>query len=299
MGSVAYPGQAADLPVSRQLEQMHCRQQRQEDVAHRALPAPPRSPDATLREFNSAGRLVRLDAQVAALGGCAGSIVVIQEVTPSTAPLWQAALHRQGLEYSLCTVPESTPGPKYLQLGVLVASRCRIVDLLPCPHDMPWPQRSLSVVIETNVGAITVHAVHMPTGVGHRAEKIASFHAVYRMIDTPSDKPRVLCGDFNSPKFEFADGTIHTWGNKQQQAAEYLLFGASRHMLRDVFRGLHGYHTPAWSWCRQIRGKPVMRRFDHIFASPELKASACGYLHDFVTMGLSDHAPIVADFNQY
>ena len=82
----------------------------------------------------------------------------------------------------------------------LVASRWPI-RALP-PTQVPYPERVLSVEIDTPWGVtIELHNVHIPDGSTYELEKIETFEGVFKRLACPSDafRPRILCGDFNTP----------------------------------------------------------------------------------------------------
>jgi exonuclease III len=129
---------------------------------------------------------------------------------------------------------------------------------------------------------------------------------IYQALATPATRPRLLCGDFNTPQHERANGEIITWGFQKRHGVYYLrdgrqhdlefriLQGLNDYDLYDVFRRLHGYAEPSqdvggWSWCYQNR---IRYRFDHIFASKALCPMQAQYLHSFRELRLSDHAPL-------
>ena len=72
--------------------------------------------------------------------------------------------------------------------------------------------------------------------------------------------------------------------------------GLAEFDLVDVFRALHGYGVPAFSFTFTRSGRAFSRRFDHVFASRSLNPVACRYLHTPRENGLSDHAPLEAEF---
>ena len=134
---------------------------------------------------------------------------------------------------------------------------------------------------------------------------------------------RILCGDFNSPIQEMADGQIRTsgqitpgpdgryimnkwWRIKQgrrfpeerwDMAERQVLQGLRRYDLSDVFRAKHPYGHDEFSYYTNNRGKRNGLRLDHIFASHLLEVVDCKYLHDLRRVKkLSHHAPIEAVF---
>jgi exonuclease III len=129
--------------------------------------------------------------------------------------------------------------------------------------------------------------------------------------------PRILCGDFNSPQEEKANGEVITWGQeiasngkvtvwgrwkgdtgKRWDSAERnVLLGLGRFDLRDVFRALHGYRRQEFSFYARPKAGLFGRRFDHVFASTSLKPTACIYIHAFREAGLSDHSAIEVTFS--
>jgi exonuclease III len=75
-----------------------------------------------------------------------------------------------------------------------------------------------------------------------------------------------------------------------------VILGLAEHDLADVFRALHGYAAEGFSWLSQRPTEHQSRRYDHIFASAALRPVACRYHVEWRERGLSDHAPIEADF---
>ena len=73
--------------------------------------------------------------------------------------------------------------------------------------------------------------------------------------------------------------------------------GGIGNILIDAYRHLHGYGRQEFSWFLKRKELRIGRRFDHAFCSPELRVSACEYLHDLRTEGLSDHSPLELDLD--
>jgi len=73
--------------------------------------------------------------------------------------------------------------------------------------------------------------------------------------------------------------------------------GGRNKILIDAYRQPHGYGRQEFSWFLKHKALTVGRRFDHVFCSPELQVSACEYLHDLRTQGLSDHSALELDFD--
>ena len=86
-------------------------------------------------------------------------------------------------------------------------------------------------------------------------------------------------------------------GERWDAGERNVLQGLAEFGLRDAYRMMNPYGGDAdYSWV--LSGKEVSRnrRFDHVFASPDLKPVACRYLHEARERGLSDHSPILAEF---
>ncbi|HVB24943.1 MAG TPA: hypothetical protein VNG51_23610 [Ktedonobacteraceae bacterium] len=81
---------------------------------------------------------------------------------------------------------------------------------------------------------------------------------IYQTLSAPTDRPRVLCGDFNTPREEMPDGTIITWGYSgrngkyfltpagqyQHEVEHNILYGLGEHCgMPDAYRRFHGYGT--------------------------------------------------------
>lgn len=200
--------------------------------------------------------------------------------------------------------------PYCLRLGGIDSVSLKAVA---SPHAVPWPESAISSAVLTPLGQIEVHNAHIPPGTSHGWLKIETLEAIYAGLAIQSERPRILCGDFNMPQEENQDGTILTWaerrnkkgesvlkpkrGKRWDQAERNVLLGLGHFDLVDVYRHLNGYATQAYSWYARRKGKRVGRRFDHIFASTTLRPLRCLYLEHVVTQSLSDHAAVEADFD--
>ena len=154
---------------------------------------------------------------------------------------------------------------------------------------------------------------------GGAEHRVAQLTHLFDMVDTPPGdchEVDILCGDFNSPKEEHADGTVVAWGQRRGKNGELVnartrrgqsgdrwpegersvLLGLADFDLPDVFRTLHGYEQEAFSWVLRRNTKEFRRRFDHIFASASLGPRRCEYIHEWREAGLSDHSAIEAAF---
>jgi endonuclease/exonuclease/phosphatase family metal-dependent hydrolase len=201
---------------------------------------------------------------------------------------------------------------KYRQL---VASRFA-VQTSECTAPVPWPEAVVPVTIELPSSSIELYNCHIPPGSSYGWIKVETFEGIYRLLSKPSNRLRILCGDFNTPQRELLDGTVITWGQRIRKdgsvvrkqrirgkpgarwdaAERSVLTGLAEYDLHDVFRKLHGYDVADFSWRLHRKGATVDRRFDHVFASATLNPVACRYLHRLREAGLSDHSAIEVVF---
>jgi exonuclease III len=141
-------------------------------------------------------------------------------------------------------------------------------------------------------------------------------NGIYTALAGPSDFPRILCGDFNTPQLETAAGEVVTWAQRATSSGRWrtvrmlrggpgedwdagerrVLTGLAEYDLVDVYRYLHGYQATDSSWILRRGGREIGRRFDHVFASRTLAPASCEYLHHLRESGLSDHAPVEVTF---
>ena len=276
-----------------------------------------------LISWNVNGRVERLQDQVTALTERKPDVVALQEVRVTTASALKAELVRIGLphntdSFGVAADPSVLTGRR--RDGELIASRWPVTALPPGAFPVPWTERILSAVIESPWTTIETHTVHVPNGSTNGWTKIETFEGLYRRLACRSDRPRILCGDFNSPQNEMSDGRLVTWGQNILPTGETVIKGTWKDRagredsnerwdlgersvleglavfdLPDVYRTLHGYGAEEFSWCWKGKGG-TPRRFDHVFASRELNAVRCQYLHSLREAGLSDHSPIEVDF---
>lgn len=236
-------------------------------------------------------------------------IVALQEVRVNALKNFQELFPGLGLPYMEESVHLADEhGRRY---GELLASRWpfrRIPAILP---ETLFPERVLSVVIDTPWGEIELHTAHIVPGSSKGLKKIEMFEGIYQHLRNQSNRPRILCGDFNSPQLETTDGRIVTWGQKIRKDGEIatkrgyekwdagersVLEGLAEYDLLDVYRELNRYEVQAFSWISKRKGKVTQRRFDHVFASGVLNAVECQYLGYVLEQCLSDHAAIEAVF---
>lgn len=162
----------------------------------------------------------------------------------------------------------------------------------------------LSVAIDSPAGPIELHNAHIPPAPSNGLVKVETCEALLHRLARPSDRHRILCGDLNTPRREYADGTVATFASNHPEhearwdAAERgLLTGLAGWDLRDAFRDLNGYDRGDVSWVMHTRARrKAAHRLDHVLASSSLHPIYCDYVHDWREIGLSDHSAIEAAF---
>ena len=251
-----------------------------------------------LISWNVAGRSVKLADQAAALGRQDADVVCLQEVRATTLPRWRAALERLGFT----SFSDSSEFIGERRFFCLTASRWEHVELpaIPAPH----PERVLSVVLETPAGQLELHNAHVPPAQSKGFTKVETCEAIHYALARPSERHRVLCGDFNTPKLETSEGELITFAENHPEhlerwdaAERSLLEGLAEWDLVDCFRQLHGYDRQDVSWVFHTRSRRKSgHRLDHVLASASLRPSFCDYHHGWREAGLSDHSAIEAVF---
>jgi len=161
-------------------------------------------------------------------------------------------------------------------------------------------------VLCARTAGVDVHVAHVPNA-RNGWVKPQTCRAIHSGLARRADRPRVLCGDFNTPRRETAAGEVITFardrygrlrperGEEWDEAELSILTGLGPYGFVDAFRSLHGYEQReiSWAWPRFPRSG---YRLDHVRVAGR-EPSACGYLHELRTGGLSDHSAIVCDLS--
>ena len=251
-----------------------------------------------LTSWNVNRRVSVLAPQAAALASREPDVVALQEVTNGSWPLWRAALETIGLPHALCSLDGADPRREPIsrrRTGVVIAAR---TPLGAAPSlAVPWPETTLAAAVE----GVTVHVAHVPNAANGwiKADTLAALRAGLEA----GSGPRVLCGDFNTPRRESPDGTVISFardtrgllreerGERWDNAELGVVPGLREIGFADAFRAVHGYASkePSWVW-RHGGGW----RLDHIFVSG-VPVVASTYHHDWRDNGLSDHSALEAD----
>ena len=266
----------------------------------------------------------RIPYQVDALAARLPDIVALQEVRINRVAEYRSALQRAGFAH----VVDGFAGAG-ADLGGKRASGVLIASTWPCARcaraqaaiGVPWPERLLSVTITTAWGMIEMHTVYVPVGYGGRdlAVRIETLERLYAGLACATERHRILCGDFNLPQHETAEGEVITFGQTPRKNGAFAITNAAMHAseqkvltglapfdLTDAYRTLHGYGRQEFSWYHPVSQNGF--RLDHVLASRSLRAQECRYLEAFRTprpeaytgLGfnkLSDHAAMEVIFD--
>ena len=250
--------------------------------------------------WNVNRRLSVLAEQAAALAGRAPDIVALQEVTASSWPLWRAALQTIGLPHAVCSLDDADRGRQPIsrrRSGVALAARPPLTPAERLP--VPWPETTLAAEVD----GVVVHTAHVPNAANGwiKPDTLAALRAGLEA----GSGPRVLCGDFNTPRREKPDGTVISFARDSKErlrpergerwdSAELGIVPGLRELgFADAFRAVHGYGSkePSWVWSHGGGW-----RLDHVFASG-LEVEAAVYHHAWRDDGLSDHSALEADLS--
>jgi exonuclease III len=250
-----------------------------------------------LLSWNVAGRTKLLSEQVEAVVRQEPDLLALQEIRASTLPRWTRALAGAGLQHCLDSSEFTTR-----RLFNLTASRWELTELFAI--GAPQPERVLSAVSQSPHGPIEIHNVHIPPAPGNGLAKIETCEALHHRLARPSDRHRILCGDFNTPRRETEHGEVETLASNHPEieqrwdaAERSIVTGLAEWDLRDEFRALNGYDRGDVSWVMHTRSmRKAAHRLDHILASSSLGAVYCDYQHGWREAGLSDHSAIEAIF---
>lgn len=261
-----------------------------------------------LVSWNTNGRYGQaLPRQIEAVQTRTPDVVALQEVRRESLDAWRSGLRANELPHisdsSELLLRAGPPGRDYHRRYFnLIASRWPLSSLGGL--DVAFPERYLAVVVKRPGQEFELHNAHLPPGSTRGLIKVEMFEAIYGRLAAASSIPRLLCGDFNAPREEQSDGTVLFWGQRHRdhrdrwEAGERsVILGLAEHDLPDIFRACNGYEPSDASFVTRRRGKCFPRRYDHIFASQALGATACRYHHGWRDpLRLSDHSAIEAAF---
>ncbi len=244
--------------------------------------------------------------QVPFLQEAAPDIIALQEISAKHLGFTTASLVQLGLPHIISTLDDDSR-PAF---GLALASRWHLERAAPASSVLSDGGRAICAVVESPKRATEVMTIHVPPGTRkvegrpNPTAKIETFEALTEHYRRTATHAQVLLGDFNTPKHEFNDGTMAFFGNaRQRQVEEEFYRVVGLHVLRDVFRSCnfrpeHGFQAPAKSWQNSGRRDTSQpRRFDHVFASPELQPVSAIYPDAARIWGdrISDHLPLTVE----
>jgi exodeoxyribonuclease-3 len=252
----------------------------------------------TLLSWNVAGRVRRQPDQSELIAELAPDLVCLQEVRPTSARAWTAALRNAGWPHIVLAGSGAPAGAADRRLSVLTASRHRLTEI-DVDQDLPWPER----VLATETDGLHLVNLHSPISPKPDLVKVRTHEAIHTHL-AASSGPRALCGDLNTPRREHPDGRVWTFartnrgklrperGERWDRAELALIKGLEPFGFRDAFRDRHGYERRelSWVWRRWSGGY----RLDHLIVSSDVIVPEIEYLHDWRDAGLSDHSPLFA-----
>jgi exonuclease III len=248
--------------------------------------------------WNLAGRVKRLSEQAKLLLDLHPDVLCLQELTPSTIPVWMEVLGDAGYHKRVACAPGR---PCARPLFVLTAAREPLQTIAVA--SVPWPERVLAIGIANDVEVVNVHS---PISPKPNLAKVRTHEAVFAHLAKKAPRRlRVLCGDLNTPRKEHPDGRVWTFardqygrlrperGGRWDRAELSLIRGLGPYGFRDAYRSVRGYEQRelSWEWPRWKGGY----RLDHLLLSGPWQPTSCCYLHQLRTSGLSDHSPLRVD----
>jgi exonuclease III len=258
------------------------------------------APSLLLVSWNLAGRVRALELQAQHLLALGADVLCLQELTPTTLPLWQRRLDEAGYA-GIAHAPFDAGAGRARPLIVLSASREPLAAT--AIEGVPWPERALAARTPTGLEIVNVHS---PISPKPGLAKVRTHLAVHAHLAREASHPRLLCGDLNTPRKEHADGRVWTfardrYGRLREDRGEHwdraelsLLCGLEPYGFSDAFRSLHGYGAKeiSWGWPRWPGGY----RLDHLLCA-RAHVTSCRYEHGWREEGLSDHAALVAELH--
>jgi hypothetical protein len=283
----------------------------------------------------------RIEAQLEEVGSWGADLVVLRAVRRSWLECWREGLEALGYEFVFDTsgwadvLAESEVWPhgelSHHKVSVTAsrhparATGPGVTEAAYREAGLYFPERVLAVDVElptTPETTLQCWNVGIVPGVSMGEEKVRMFEFVYERLAGEASHPRLLAGDFNSPKTE-RDGRKIPWGadkpdyirRRWQEAESKVLDGLEAWGFRDVFKACQGtdlvetetgrYRDGCYSHLNPLGGEePTRRRFDHVLASREFTPLEAEYRTEVMRARedngagwsyLSDHAPLVVE----
>ena len=157
-----------------------------------------------------------LTRQIAAVRDRRPDVVALQEVRAESLPAWRDGLKHAGLAHvrdssDLLGRP-SLSGREYRRIYFnLVASRWPLRRLPEMR--LEFPERYLAATVGRDGAEFELHTAHLPPSSTRGLVKVEMFEALHNRLAAPFDRPRIFCGDLNTPRVEHEDGTVEPLGS--------------------------------------------------------------------------------------
>lgn len=269
--------------------------------------------------WNTAKRLKQIEFQIEFLSEHNADVIALQEIIPSTEMIFRDRL-KEKYPYQVSSF-ELAPNLSLLQkkrmFGQLILSKFPTRPLDPNGIAVPWQERVLSCFITVGDHQIMLHTTHIPPGSSNGWIKIQMINGIVdHLLKQQNEHEQILCGDFNTPKFESPETGLVTFGqniNKNGKVTTKKRFRSGLGSVwdmgeRSLFEQLpengiletfrihnpNDYTSFSWQFLRQ--DKKFTNRFDHMFASKTLECLDCNYVE--TAWEMSDHLPITAMFKK-
>ncbi|HEY8583925.1 MAG TPA: endonuclease/exonuclease/phosphatase family protein [Capillimicrobium sp.] len=190
--------------------------------------------------WNVQGRVRSVPEQAAAVAQRRADVVALQEIRVNALPAWQELLAARGYEHQAASLTDTGRRAPERRLGVLVASRAPLQPLPPVSQ-LPWPERHQAVRTSLDGEPVEIHDLHAPISQKAGQVKVLTLETMFGVLAPPSDVPRVLVGDLNTPRYETREGEVQTfartrtgrlrpdYGERHDNAELALLVGLQAH----------------------------------------------------------------------
>jgi exonuclease III len=158
-----------------------------------------------------------LPRQLSAVRERGADVMALQEIRAKSLGVWRDGLKHAGLEHmldssDLLALP-SLSGREYRRIYFnIVASRWPLRRLPGL--QLEFPERYLAARVRRAGAEFDIHCAHLPPGSTRGLVKVDMFEALHTRLATPAKRPRILCGDLNTPRAERDDGTVEFWGER-------------------------------------------------------------------------------------
>ena len=269
--------------------------------------------------WNIGKKLKLLEDQLKIIEHKKPDIIALQEVTYNTfgkiKDLIKSKYNFINFSLDLINDKNVLVGPR--KLGILVATNFKTVLRDINEFKLPWRERILNLDVYTGSKKFNFNSAYIPPGSSNGWIKIETLEGIFNGLNKNTDESKILCGDFNIPQAETFKGQLITFAQKIKQKgkpklkksfrggsgsrwdlAERNLFeNLKTSGIQDAFRKINGFKKEDYSFEIIRKGKVVSRRrFDHFFTSDDIKIMKIEYLHLYRVEKLSDHSPIMIDF---